>query len=388
MAELEVGLVSWQAREQGLQERIAGLRKALSVIGARERQHAELARGVETQRKLAGLLSEKLMAARISEQTQIRGIQVIDVASLPRQPSTKEPLKMLALALAGGLGVGLGLATVREYSRQVIETEEQARDATGLAVLGSIPIAPAPKGVIRRGPVKFTDDPALALPADACRAIRLALQAARSGRPLRTLLVTSPGVHEGKTTVVLNLAGVLLETSRRLLLIDADLRQPALHRALGMPNEHGLADMLQEGETAWAGGFREVAPGLDFLPAGIKPAHPSALLASPQVAHVVELARQRADLVLIDSPPVLAVADSLPLTTLVDGVLLVVRAGVTQRSALVQAKQQLDRIGAPLIGIVLNGLSQRDTRRYYAAHEAYAGGARAAGRPGSGGSGR
>jgi succinoglycan biosynthesis transport protein ExoP len=382
MAALEVEIVSWQAKEQGFQQRIAGLKKALSAIGARENQYAELARAIETQQKLTGLLSEKLMAARISEQTQIRGIQVIDLASLPRRPSTKQPLKLLALALAGGLGLGLGLATIREHTLQIVETEEQAQEATGLPVLGSIPIARAPKEIASREPLQFTDEPALALSADACRAIRLALDAARSGRPLRSLLVTSPGVHEGKTTVVLNLAGVLLETSRRLLLIDADLRRPVLHRALGMPNERGFADMLHEGEAAWAGGFREVAPGLDFLPAGIKPANPSALLSSRQVAQVLDLARQRADLVLIDSPPVLAGSDSLPLATLVDGVLLVVRAGVTQRRALVRAKQQLDKLGAPLVGVVVNGLSRRDTRRYYAAYESYVSPSKSRGRSG------
>lgn len=380
MADLEVEIVSLQAREAGLQQRISRLKQALSAMGAREQEYAGLARAGETQSKLAGMLSEKLTGARISEQSQIRGIQVIDLAALPRQPSPRQPLKLVLLGLLGGLGLGLGAAVLAEYSTQVIETEQEVARATNLPVLGSIPSATAelPPASGESRPVFFVanQDPH-SLPADACRAIRTAIDCQGLDGPFKTLLVTSPGAHEGKTTVLLNLAMAFAETGRRVLLIDADLRRPSLHRALNVPNEGGLADMLKDG-AVWPEGFRGVAPGIDLIPSGIKPRNPSSLLSSRHMANLVTMARERADIVLIDSPPILAVADTLPLTAQVDGVVLVVRYGVTQRRSLVRAKEQLEKVGARLVGVIVNGLSARETRRHYAEYTHYV----SAGKPG------
>src|SRR4030095_15067525 len=128
-----------------------------------------------------------------------------------------------------------------------------------------------------------------------------------------------------------------------------DVRRHALSRAVGVPNERGLADMLQKG-AAWPEGFRGVATGFDFLPSGIKAAHPGGLLSSRHMAELLKQARERADLVLIDSPPVLAVSDLLSLTTEVDGVLLVTRFGSTQRRSLIRATEMLKKLGARVVG--------------------------------------
>jgi capsular exopolysaccharide synthesis family protein len=369
MADLEVEIMTAQAREQSLHQRIASVKKSLASMGAREQELSSLGRAAETYRNAVAMLSDKLMGARVGEQSQIRGIQVVDTASLPRSPSPRQPLKILALGIAAGLGLGFATGLLLEYRAQVLETEEEVQSATGLPILGSIPIATRP--VAPSGPIIFGEGDAL--PADSCRAIRIALQAQDLDRPLRTLLVSSPGVHEGKSTVVLNLARALLETKRRLLLIDADLRRPSLHAALGVPNEAGLAEMLRDGAEEWSGGFREVVPGLDFLPAGTRAGQPGALLGSPNMARVVAQARERSDLVIIDSPPILAVSDSLPLTALVDGIVLVVQSGVTQRGDLLRARTQLQKVGATVLGVVVNGLSPRDTRLYYSAYRAYVG---------------
>jgi capsular exopolysaccharide synthesis family protein len=283
-------------------------------------------------------------------------------------------LKLILLGIIGGLALGLGAAIIAEYSAQVVETEQEVVNATHLPVLGSIPRATA-EPLSRSGestPVIFVaDEDPHSLPADACRTIRTAIDCQGLDRPLKTLLVTSPGAHEGKSTVLVNLAMAFVETGRRVLLIDADLRRASLHRALKVPNEHGLVDMLKG--TDWPEGFRWVAPGLDFIPSGIKTDSPSSLLSSRRMAELITMAGQRADIVLIDSPPILAVADTLPLMARVDGVVLVVRYGVTRRRSLVRAKAQLDKVGARLVGVIVNGLSARETRRHYAEYTHYVG---------------
>jgi capsular exopolysaccharide synthesis family protein len=372
MADLEVEIMSAQAREQSLQQRITALKRGMGSMGAREQEFTALTRAAETYRNAVAMLSDKLMAARVGEQSQIRGIQVVDTASLPRSPSPKKPLQLVLLGIAGGLGLGFAAGLLLEYQAQVLETEEEVRSVTGLPILGSIPIATRAAVRPPAGPMTFNESDRETLPADSCRAIRLALQAQALERPLRTLLVTSPGVHEGKSTLVLNLAKALLETRQRLLLIDADLRRPSLHTALGVPNEAGLGEMLRDGD-GWVGGFREILPGLDFLPAGARSGQPGAALGSPNMARVIALAGERSDLVIIDSPPLLAGSDALPLTGLVDGVVLVVRSGVTQRTHLLRAKAQLEKVGARILGVVVNGLSPRDARLYYSAYHSYVG---------------
>ena len=371
-AELEVEVLSLQTREQQLQHRLQRLKQSMSTLSSRELEYAGLVRSVETQMKLSAILTDKLTTARMSEQGNIRGIQVIDLAALPRQPSAKQPLKLILLGLLGGLGLGLAAGTLREYALQVVEVEHEIAAATGLMVLGSIPMAPQLATTAdSSNPTVFvaSHDPH-SLPADACRAIRTAIDCDTLDRPIKTLLVTSASAHEGKTTVLLNLALAYVDSGRRVLVIDADLRRPSVHRVLGVPNESGLADVLQQDET-WPAIFYRVAPGLECLPSGVKVQNPGSLLSSRHMTRLLELARQRADIVLIDSPPVLAVSDCLPLIAQVDGVLLVARFGATQRRSLVRAKALLDRVGARLMGAVLNGLSPRETRRQYAEYTQY-----------------
>src|SRR5262249_15434172 len=121
MADLEVETISLQAREQTLQQRIARLKRSMASMGPRELELAGLARNSDIQSRLVGVLAERLTTARLAEQTQIRGIQVIDLAALPRQPSAKQPLKLLLLGVLGGLGLGIAGALLREYTTQVIE---------------------------------------------------------------------------------------------------------------------------------------------------------------------------------------------------------------------------------------------------------------------------
>jgi len=400
MAELEVELMSLRTKEELLNRQAGMYRRALSGLGSHEQEYVTLARSAQTGQNLVGLLNEKLTAARITEQTQIRSMQVVDTATLPRQPSAKASEKILLLGFLGALGLGLGVGTLREWVAQVIETEDDVTAVTGLPVLGSVPgivvprrrraqarlrllgkqpavpasrAAQAPKLILRDPfPKNFLKDrDPRSLHAEAFRSIRTTLQLQAPDRPMRTILVTSPAMSEGKTTVLLNLGLVYVESGRRVLMIDADLRRPALHHTFGIPNEGGLADVLQQTRD-WTHGYRKVSEGLLVMPSGNTVANPSSLLNSKVMDTLIERTAEAADLVLIDAPPVLAISDSLRLTSLVDAVILVVRAGVTERRSLIRAKAHLDKVGAPVVGVVINDLSTRETRKYYGEYSRYA----------------
>lgn len=371
MADLEVEAASYQAKESGVRQQIGRLRASLTSLNSRETEYTQLARTVETQRNLSGMLTDKLNSARMNEQATIRSIRIIDQASQPKSPSSKQMTMVLVGGLCAALAISFGLAFVLQRMNEVVETEDDVVRATGLPVLGSIPIVDALPDRDRREPTNFLlDGPSYPLAMEACRSVRTAIEFQNSDQAPRTILIVSAGAGEGKSTVLFNLAWAFWETGRRMLVIDADLRRPSLHRAFQIANEIGLVDVLRRGSEE-VEASRTVKDGFSFLPSGIEPTNPGALLNSRNMRRLMDVGRDRHDMIVIDSAPVLAVSDNLALSSQVDAIVLVVRSGVTKRRNLVRAKLQLDKVRAHLVGVVVNGLSPRDTKRYYAEYTHY-----------------
>lgn len=202
--------------------------------------------------------------------------------------------------------------------------------------------------------------------AEAYRLLRTNLQFASIDRPLRTLLVTSPGPRDGKTTVLANLGAALAEAGQRVILLDADLREPGLHEAFGAARAPGLTDALLD-ESAPLPLQHGPLAGLELLAAGTPPPNPAELLASARFERLLVRLREQAEMVLVDSPPLVAISDTSILATKVDGVLLVVSAGRTRRDLAQRARAQLAAAGARVVGAVLNNAAvDRDMQRYYA----------------------
>lgn len=370
MADLEVDLATLHAREESLKQRIDRARRTLSFTSGREQEYTQHARTVDSQRNLFGLYSERLNQARMSEQSQIRNIRVIDLASTPTSPSSSPMQKAVILLVMASLGLGVAVAVALEYAYEVVETEDDVTRITGLPILGSIPIIEARQ---RAGdPLNFreaTSPSSLAL--EATRAVATTLELCDVQDKLRIFMVASASAAEGKTTTLLNLGEALAEMGKRVMLFDADLRRPALHRALQLANEVGLSDILGPDRMDLQEVARRLDDSLIVIPAGATPTNPGALLGSKLLKTLLDLVREQADIVLFDSAPIMAVSDDLPLASLVDGVILVVRSGVTQRRSLARTKARLERVNATIVGVVVNGLSPRETRRHYAAYTAY-----------------
>ena len=202
---------------------------------------------------------------------------------------------------------------------------------------------------------------------EAYRTLRTNLQFVSPDKPLQTLLVTSPGPEEGKSTMLANLAVAMAQSEKKVILVDCDLRRPSLHKLFGVTHRQGLTTMMVDNKALNAPPLQETGvAGLELLASGELPPSPSDLLGSQRMDRVLAALRERADVVLIDAPPVLAVTDAALLSTKVDGVLLVVSAGQTRRDSVQAAKAKLEQVNAHVIGAVLTNVSfDANMQRYY-----------------------
>ena len=216
---------------------------------------------------------------------------------------------------------------------------------------------PAPTVITHREP--------MAAPSEAFRVLRTNLQFMGLDKPLKSILVTSATPGEGKSTVVSNLAVAFAQTGASVCLVDADLRRPMAHKLMGLENWSGLTTALV-GQNSLEAAIRGCAvDGLAVLTSGPIPPNPAELLGSGRMSRLVEDLEQRFDMVLIDSPPVLAVADAAVMAPKVGGVLMVTRSGQVGRHQVMRAKQALENVKANLLGVVLDGVSAEDRQGYY-----------------------
>jgi capsular exopolysaccharide synthesis family protein len=205
--------------------------------------------------------------------------------------------------------------------------------------------------------------------AEAYRALRTNIQFSSLDKPLETFLVTSTGAKEGKSTTAANLAITFAQASSQVILVDADLRRPSQHRLFGLPNEEGLTTMLLEDRDELPLQYTAV-PGLRLLSSGPLPPNPAEVLGFRRMDEGIARLTEEADLIIFDTPPIIAVTDAAVLSAKVDGVLLVFSAGKTKRDHARRAQSLLEKVNANLIGAVLNNAKlDRSAYSYYAETE-------------------
>ncbi|MGY1779789.1 P-loop NTPase [Geodermatophilus sp. SYSU D01036] len=269
-------------------------------------------------------------------------------APLPGAPTSPDRGLYLAMGLLLGLVLGVGLVVLREATdREIHDPEDMAR-ALNLPVLGVVPQRePKQPLPIRAAP----NSPR----AEAYRAVQASLAFARTDGPPRSLVVTSASSGEGVTTLAANVALALAGSGRRVVLVDANLRAPHLHELFGLPAGPGLAEVLA-GQSTVAAALRDVSgTPLRVLPAGPPDAHQLEMLTGPRTPEVLQALLADCDVLVLDTPPVLPVADALFLAAHSAGVLLVARVGVATKDRLRRARDAVRTVQAPLVGLVVNG---------------------------------
>lgn len=363
----------------------------LAQLPERETHLARLQREASVLAEIYTLLQTRLKEAEIAAAVEDPSVRVIDAAILPYRPVKPNPPVSMLVALLGGIALGVALALARENLDSSVHTREDLHRATGgLALLGFIPRIPVHVGTevqngrnvldrfrrVRELPIHARliarRDPTSPV-AEAYRSIRTNLTFSRPEKPPAMLVLTSPDPGEGKSTSAANLAITLAQQGVRCLLIDADLRRGALHALFGLQREPGLTNVLLSGSTGNTT-VQQVVVGpdavLDFIATGTVPPNPAELLGSARMQALAAQWRESYDTVIIDAPPLNRVTDAAVLASLADGVIMVARAGVTDRGALGFAVEQLRAVHAPLLGVVLNDVDEsRD--RYYGVYRAY-----------------
>jgi capsular exopolysaccharide synthesis family protein len=339
---------------------------------------------VETKRALLDQLLKKQAETEVLSRLRgerVSNIRVVDSALVPAKPWRPSYPRNLLLGLLGGLSAGVGLAFFLSYMDRSLRSAEDVEKWTGLPPLGLVPSLSAVRAAggyprryrkdaegasIELGP---HDRPHSAV-AESYRALRAALLLSRAGG-IKSMVITSAVPEEGKTATCVNLAIVLAQLRRRVLLVDADLHKPRLHEVLHVSNRIGLVSVLaEEMDTAKAIAPTSV-PNLFLLPAGPASPNPSGLLSSEGMSTLLQAAAMNFDYIVIDSPPVFPVADALVLGAQTDGVVLCVKGGSTPRELVTRVRDKLARANVRILGVVLNDVPADPTTA--AEYRAYGG---------------
>lgn len=444
---LELDLETLKTQERSLLNSVQQYDRNLRALPNKEFALARLTRERDVRNNIYMMLSQKREEARITEAEKIGNLRIIDRAELPKGPITPRVKLNLFVGLILGLTVGIGLAFFMESLDTTIKTPEEVEKKIGLPVVGSIPKIRA-TGLKARAVdsnsdinVQIGDSSSHGLrlitygmpsaPAsEAYRSLRTNLQFADLPTPLRTLLITSSGPREGKSTTVANLAVTTAQMGISTLLIDADLRKPMVHRFFNVPREPGLADILtsyfsirheiyDDSGNGRPGSEKEsdedgksfngksavvdhhaasvatavkkssvlelsateaIQPtqinNLHLLGSGALPPNPSEILASETMKDLLSLLKKKYEFIVIDSPPAVAVTDAAVLGLVVDGVALVIESGRNDREIVLKAKNLLERVGINMVGVILNNVMEKnlygDYNYYYTyySHEA------------------
>jgi len=334
-------------------------------------------------------------------------IRIVDPAETPTRPSSPKILLNLVLSLFTGLALGVGLAFFFDYLDKSVKTLDELEQVTAVPALGLIPaelpevprlmlvresgpkgmrvkvVRSAPKAPVGRARIELISHvDAKSKLAEAFRELRTALLVSQPGGPPRSILIASTHPAEGKTVVATNLAITLAQLGRRVLLVDADLRKPRLHKVFGVPNTLGLSNYLSGAGPLRTQPVATAVPGLHLIPSGPVPPNPADLLDSDRLLQVQrDFAAQGFDHVIYDSPPILAVADPTILAGRSDAVVLVARAGTTVRDALAHAVNRLQQVKARVVGAVLNYVDLTESGYYGYSYKRYYGDVAAAAAP-------
>ncbi len=385
-----------QGKEDQLQAEMNRQRAETLNLNDAAAQYAILQRDVDTNHQLYNAILTRLKDVSISDNVQATNVSVINSAEIPTVPALPKKSRDMALATVIGLAGGIGLAFVLEFLDNTLKNPEEAENYLRLPNLGVVPEFSSINGKSLYGPRELSrqlsldhnshDSPALppgkelvtshgsySSIGEAYRNIRTALLLSRAGGPPKITLITSAMSREGKTVTAVNTAVMLSQLGANTLLIDADLRRARCHRVLAVDNLLGLTEVLTGARDVREMVRSTEIPNLYFLSAGSVPPNPTELLNSAKMMDTMAQLKEHYEYIVIDSPPVLPVSDSLLLAKMTDGVVIVADGGATPRHQVKAACARLEYARAKILGVILNKIKVNgpDYQYYYYHHDYY-----------------
>jgi capsular exopolysaccharide synthesis family protein len=347
----ETELAAVQATERNFLALVDKTKAEAFQLTEKEIEYAKLHRESENDQRLYDLVLKRFKELELSGLLRTSNVRVLDAAipqMAPVRPKTRTAVMFyLVLGLVGGVLLVVGL----EFLDATVATRADVEERLRLAFIGAMPpLLPEDGGSTDLFIHRHPRSPA----AEMCRAIRTNLLFMSPDKPFRTVVVSSAAPSEGKSTAVINLGMVMAQTGTRVLLMDTDMRRPRLHRAFGVPDDMGVSSLVVgEGSLERAIKSTDV-PNLFVLPCGPLPPNPAELLHTRAFAELLGKLQERYDCILLDSPPLGPVSDALVLAKQTDGILLVLKAGVTHRDQAKRAIRSLRDVKARIIGTLLN----------------------------------
>jgi capsular exopolysaccharide synthesis family protein len=377
-------------REQFLGAAVSKQKAQVDRVNQLLIDHNLLKREFDSNQQLYDSILQHLKDANVSAGLRATNIHFIDEAPVPSYPVRPDRSRNIEFGLMAGLILGIAFALTQEALDNSIKNAQEMEKLTGLPTLAIIPMGQSSvrrrsgqlQGIGGNGVAGYTVEMSVlkkpgAAVSEAFRALRTSVLLSTAERPPKILLITSSQPSEGKTATSLNLAVTLAQKSSRVLLLDSDLRRPGLAKALNLPNTGGLSGILT-GAYEFDDALLQKVEGVEnlfLLPTGPRPPNPAELLCSMKMEKLIAQLRKEFDHVIIDSPPILPITDATILSSLVDGVIMVVESDATSRAALHRACRVMEQSGGKILGTVFNKVDiRRDGYygyRYYHGYYSY-----------------
>lgn len=347
--------------ERNLENILEEVKRESFEHNRREMDYRRLAREEENNERLYDMVLKRMKELDLSALLRTNNIRILDEAKVVKLPVKPKVRNNLLLGSLLGLLGGIGLAFLLEFQDRSVKSHTDL-ESLGVNFLGVLPSIPGNDPAPKRRDLYIASQPRSAV-AECCRSIRTNLLFISPDNPIRTLVVTSGGPQEGKTTTLINMGITFAQSGNRVLLVDTDMRRPRLHKSLGVPNEAGMSSLIVGQGTLDAAVKATDVPGLFVLPSGPIPPNPAELIHTQKFKQLVEEMKAKFDRVIFDSPPIGAVADPLLLANQMDGTLLVTKMLKTDKELAARAVRSLQDASARILGAVLNDVDV-DRRQY------------------------
>jgi capsular exopolysaccharide synthesis family protein len=355
------------AKEKTLVQALSKQKKESMELNQKSIQYGVLQREAESARHMYELLIKRFKETSLTEDMKTGNVRIVDPAEVPKYPIRPRKKLNIFLGIVFGLFMGIALAFTFEFLDNTLKNPEDIRNYLNVPYLGPVPSFDIEREDIEN-PELITQYSPKSTASESYRGIRTSLLFSSADRPPKIILVTSAGPSEGKTLTSTNLAITMAQAGSRVVIVDCDMRKPKVHKMFGIGRDKGMSSVLVSNELENV--LQDVIihsdiPNLDVIPCGPIPPNPSEIIGSQKMSRIMEKLQEQYDRIIVDSPPITAVTDATVLAKFVDGVMLVVHAGVTPRQVVKTGLEQVQGVDANVLGAVLNDVDTGKESYYY-----------------------